>query len=91
MAEQTARELLAEADRHKRIADAAEYARTLIRLGEPVQQSRGILGFWKRHPERPHVFDEATTWAVYEALATVVEHHEQIRRRLEARVEVSRG
>lgn len=91
MPEPTARELLAEADRWKRRADAADYARTLIRLGEPIQMSRGLLGFWKKNPERPHVFDRQMTDAVYTALAQVQSDAERYAKDLEARVEVSRG
>jgi hypothetical protein len=87
----TPRELLAAADDAKRTADAAEFARTLIRLFEQPEVKRGLLGFWRRaerENEEPFVLDEATTAAVYDALELVRDDHRKKALEYESQVEV---
>lgn len=72
MSDATPRELLAIADRHKRLADAADSARAKIRLGERPVQRGGLLGFLRRQPHQVDVFFDADeTAAIYDALAIV--------------------
>ena len=80
VAEQTKAErmraLLAEADRHKRVADAAESIRLKMRLGAPAAVRRGALGWlrWTNDPKGHYEFEELggeLNSAVYEALGQV--------------------
>ena len=80
VAEQTKAErmraLLAEADRHKRVADAAESIQCKMRLGAPVAVRRGALGWlrWTNDPKGHYEFEKLggdESRAVYEALDEV--------------------
>jgi hypothetical protein len=85
-----ARQILNEADRHRRQADAADLARTKIRLGEKPSMSRGILGFrTEGHTELVFTADE--THALYEALIVLRGAHLADAERLEAKLRVERG
>src|SRR5690554_1354412 len=84
MGEQTPREVLAEADRHHRLANAADFAMVKIRLGERPVTGGGRLWFRpKREGEHVAEFDAAETSALYEALADVRRRHQQEAKRLD--------
>lgn len=84
------RGLINAADRHRRVANAAESARVKIRLGEKPVTSRGRLWFKPQEPTH-HVtqFDEAETSAIYEALAKVRDENNAAADNLEQRVSVA--
>ncbi|RHA38723.1 hypothetical protein [Cellulomonas rhizosphaerae] len=93
MTEQTPRELLAEADQQRALADGADWAMTKIRLGEKPEVRKGRVGFWRRHKEDPSVrpleFTAAATSALYLALAEVRGNATRKADELEARVGVT--
>lgn len=72
------RELLAQADRHKRLASAADMARVHIRLGNKprVEQRRTFK-------VDTTVFTRDETTALYEALGIVMRNHEGLARECE--------
>lgn len=89
MSNNPARDLLAQADHHRKTAAAAETARVRIRLGERPQTRRGLLGFWREEVPHPTEFDAAETHAIYEALAIVRENNARAAAANEARVTVT--
>ena len=87
----TARERLADADHHHKIAEAADTIRLSIRLGgRPTLRGR-LLGFFghPRHPER--AIDATETSALYEALGIVYSRHVAQAREIESTVTTTEG
>lgn len=95
MTDPTPRELLAEADRERRLARGADAARVRIRLFQyPVAHRRtGLFGWVKDRSKAPdpatfEVLDRPVVDAVYAALGVVEREASQRARDLEARVAV---
>lgn len=85
MSEQTPRELLAEADRERRTAEACESLQREVRLGGSVALKRGLFGR-RRDDGRVNYLTGAESRAVYLALRIVRQEAEARADALEARV-----
>ncbi len=86
MSETSARELLAQADRERAVANEADALRTSFRLGRPVAVKRGLFGRKRYGEEQFTPLSSAASEALYRA-ARIVEQEAILRAAdLESRV-----